>query len=133
MAYGDNMKKIAHTLFPWEDEKKKKKPERMASIPPKTSMKVKVRSKTPIPGQEYLELYLMKKEKERLEKFGKVMGKISLETADRWRDIKKEVRKAELDLPSASEVEGIPVPDGATKGKPRMEIPRRMKRVDWDF
>lgn len=134
MAYGDNLKKKADKMFPWEEEKKKRKPGRMDSIPPRTSMKAKVRSKTPIPGQEYLELYLMIKEKERLEKFGKVMGKIQLETSDRWRDIKKEVRKAEMDLPSASEVEGI-----TEEGPARQEtskaaaLPKRMKKVDWGF
>ncbi|ODS34295.1 MAG: hypothetical protein SCARUB_00554 [Candidatus Scalindua rubra] len=133
MAYGDNLKKKADKLFPWEDENKKRKPERMDSIPPRTSMKAKVRSKTPIPGQEYLELYLMIKEKERLEKFGKVMGKIQLETSDRWRDIRKAVRKAEMDLPSASEVEGVTKEEVTRKEKPRVEAPKRMKKVDWSF
>ena len=133
MSYGDNLKKKADKMFPWEDEKKKRKPERMASIPPKTSMKAKVRSKTPIPGQEYLELYLMIKEKERLEKFGKVMGNIQLETSDRWRDIKKEVRKAEMNLPSASEVEGITQEELTRQEKPKMAVPKRMKKVDWAF
>ena len=132
MAYGDSLKEQADKLFPWEDEKKKRKPGRMDSIPPRTSMKAKVRSKTPIPGQEYLELYLMIKEKERLEKFGKVMGKIQLETSDRWRDIKKEVRKAEMDLPSASEVEGITTEE-VTKQDSKMVVPKRMKKVDWGF
>ncbi len=133
MAYGDNLKKEADKLFPWEDEKKKKKPERMPSIPPRTSVKAKIRSKTPIPGQEYLELYLMIKEKERLEKFGKVMGKIQLETSDRWKDVKKELRKAEMNLPSASEVEGITKEDITQQEKPKISATKRIKKVDWGF
>ena len=133
MAYGDNLKEKADKLFPWEDENKKRKPGRMDSIPPRTSMKAKVRSKTPIPGQEYLELYLMIKEKERLEKFGKVMGKIQLETSDRWRDIKKEVRKAEISLPSASEVEGITKEQLGKQEKSKAAVPKRMKKVAWGF
>ncbi len=134
MAYGDNLKEKADKMFPWEDERKKRKPGRMDSIPARTSVKAKVRSKTPIPGQEYLDLYLKIKEKERLEKFGRVMGKIQLETSDRWRDTKKDIRKSEMDLPSASEVQGIteegPARQETSKGA---AFPKRMKKVQWDF
>ena len=135
MAPRKGFKEKAHELFPWEDEKKKRKPERMDSIPPSTSLKAKVRSKPAIAGQEYLDLYLMVKEKERLEKFGKVMGKIQLGISKSWRDVREAVIKGEKNLPSVEEVQGI---KGEAKKAPEEEkskkkMPKKMKKVDWHF
>lgn len=134
MSPRKSSKKQAHELFPWEDEKKKRKPERMDSIPPSTSLKAKVKSKPAMQGQEYLELYLMMKEKERLEKFGQVIGKIQVETAKSWKDVRKEVIKAEKNLPSVAEMQGIEG-EQAGKGKQEkeMEVPAHMKKVEWGF
>lgn len=136
MARRKNLKEKAHELFPWEDEKKKKKPERMDSIPPSTSIKAKVKSKPPIMGQEYLELYLMAKEKERLEKFGRTFGKIQLQTSRSWRDIRKALIKAERNLPSVvAEMERFEGEDkeDTKKKSPEVKMPKKMKKVDWNF
>lgn len=135
MAPRKGFKEKAGELFPWEDEKKKRKPERMDSIPPSTSLKAKVRSKPKIQGQEYLDLYLMMKEKERLEKFGKVMGKIGFETSKSWRDTKKAVNKAQKNLPSVEEMQGIQgeVKEDTKKKGPEGKKPTRMKKVDWSY
>ena len=135
MAPREGFKEKAHELFPWEDEKKKRKPERMDSIPPSTSLKAKVKSKPPISGQEYLDLYLMMKEKERLEKFGKVMGKVGFETSKGWRDMRKAVIKAEKNLPSVAEMQGMEgeVKEATGKQEPKEKMPKKMKKVDWSY
>jgi len=135
MAPRKGFKEKAHELFPWEDEEKKRKPERMDSIPPSTSLKAKVHSKPAIAGQEYLDLYLKLKEKERLEKFGKVMGKIQLETSKSWRDVRKAVIKGEKNLPSVEEVQGIKgeAKKAPEEGKSKKKMPKNMKKVDWNF
>ena len=129
-------------LFPWEEEKKKGKPERMGSIPAQTSLKSKVHSKPRIAGQEYLELYLMIKEKERLEKFGKTLGNIIHQTGKQWRDVKKVVKKAERDLPSVDEVQGIvgeePIEyQGKTSenenNEAKRKLPRNIKTSKWSY
>lgn len=137
-----SFKKKLDQLFPWEEEKKKRKPERMGSIPPQTSLKSKVHSKPRIPGQEYLELYLMIKEKERLEKFGKTLGNIQHQTGKQWRDMKKVVKKAEEDLPSVDEVMGIvgeePIEyQGKSSEKEKKEsekkMPSTIKSTKWSY
>ena len=129
-------------LFPWEEEKKRGKPERMGSIPSQTSLKSKVHSKPRIAGQEYLELYLMIKEKERLEKFGKTLGNIIYQTGKQWRDVKKVVKKAEKDLPSVDQVQGItgeePIeyegkaPETENK-ESKKKLPRNIKTTKWSY
>lgn len=135
MSPKKGFKEKAHELFPWEEEEKKRKPERMDSIPPGTSLKAKVRSKPAIAGQEYLDLYLMVKEKERLEKFGKVMGKIQLGISKSWKDVREAVIKGEKNLPSVEEVQGIKgeAKKASEEEKPKREMPKKMKKVDWHF
>jgi heterodisulfide reductase subunit B len=129
-------------LYPWEEEKKKRKPERMGSIPSQTSLKSKVHSKPRIPGQEYLELYLMIKEKERLEKFGKTLGNIQHQTGKQWRDVKKVVKKAEKELPSVDEVMGVVGEEPLEFQKKTSEtenkeaekkLPRKIKTTKWTY
>ena len=127
-------------LFPWEEEKKKRKPERMGSIPPQTSLKSKVHSKPRIAGQEYLELYLMIKEKERLEKFGKTLGNIQHQTGKQWRDMKKVVKKAERDLPSVDEVMGVigeePIKfqgKNSENKEAEKKMPKNVRTTKWSY
>lgn len=105
-------------LFPWEKEEKKK-PQRMDSIPRRTSLTAKVRSKPKIEGQEYLEMYLMIKEKERLEKYGEVLGKNQMQTADNWREMKQHIAKGEEALH----------PLGESQGKSAGNVQGRKKKV----
>jgi len=92
-------------LFPWEEEAKKKS-KRIVCLPEKTNLKSKVHSKPKTDGQEYLDVYLMMKEKERLEGFGRVTGRIQRQTAKNWVDTNKKIAKAEKTL---STIEGMGV------------------------
>ncbi|NQS89978.1 hypothetical protein HQ584_09330 [Patescibacteria group bacterium] len=87
-------------LFSWEEGAKHK---RMGNLPERTNLKCKVRSKPKVEGQEYLDLYLMTKEKERLERFGEVVGKMEKQTAKNWTEVKRGIAEAENTLPSAEE------------------------------
>lgn len=124
-------KDIAGELFPWEDEKKPRKPERMDSIPPSTSLKAKVRSKPKVAGQEYLDLYLMTKEKERLEKFGQVMGKIQHQTGQSWRHMTQEVTKGEQALPVAKGQERAEGTERQPRTGPVPRIPTKTVILDY--
>lgn len=129
-------------LFPWEEEKKRRKPERMGSIPANTALKSKVHSKPKIEGQEYLDIYLMLKEKERTEKYGQTLGNIQFQTGKQWRDMKKALKKAKEDLPSLEKVQGIKRDEsiecqGKTSETENKEagkkLPRNVKTTKWSY
>ena len=127
-------KKKAEEFFPWEDEDKKRKPERGDSIPPKTSLRAKVRSKPKIAGQEYLDMYLMVKEKERWEKFGKSLVKSQERAGDSWRDMRKEIIKTKAQLPEHPEGVMIEHAEGEAKEKKESKrLPHNVKTVDWNY
>jgi|GEM_PF-1950255 len=138
MADRKGFKEKIDQLFPWEEEKKKRQPQRMDSIPPGTSLKTKVKSKPPIAGQEYLDLYLMIKEKERLQKFGDTIARMQLGTGNQWKDMKKALKKAEKNLPSVDEIQGIvdrKQEASQEKGEKinKRRIPSNLKKVDWSY
>ncbi len=136
MGRREKWRKKAQEFFPWEDEIKKKKPERMDSIPPKTSLRAKIRSKPKIPGQEYLDMYLLMKEKERWEKYGITLAKVQDRAGGTWRDMRKELIKAKKTLPEH--------PEGVMRNEPEAKalvkaeedskkLPRGMKVVDFSY
>ncbi len=127
-------KEKAKAFFPWEDEKKKRKPERGDSIPPQTSLRAKLCSKPKIAGQEYLDMYLMVKEKERWEKFGKSLAKSQERAGDSWRDMRKEIIKTKAQLPEYPEGVMIEHAKGEAKEKKESKrLPRNLKTVDWNY
>ncbi|MFQ6066093.1 MAG: hypothetical protein ACE5K3_02295 [bacterium] len=138
MADRKGFKEKVDELFPWEEGKKKRQPQRMDSIPPNTSLKSKVHSKPKIQGQEYLDLYMMMKEKARLERYGETLAKIQLETGKQWKDMKKTLKKVEKNLPSVDETEGIV--DKKQEASPekgekvnKKRTPSNLKKVDWSY
>jgi len=127
--------KEADKFFPWEDEEgRKRKPERGDSIPPNTSITSRVRSKPKIAGQEYLDIYIMTKLKDRAEKYGQTLGKQQKKVSEEWRKTKKEIVRREKELPK--------VPKGGmeeseeelgTVAKQKKKIPGHMKKMDWNY
>lgn len=130
-----DFKKSNDNLFPWEDEEeRKKKPDRGDSIPPKTSISSKVHSKPKIVGQEYLDMYIMSKEKERIEKYGQVLGKQQKNVANTWGRVKKELLKTENILPKISKA-GLDKSkdDSEIENKKNTKAPKHMKGMDWNY
>lgn len=126
-------KQKSKEFFPWEDEKKKRKPERGDSIPPKTNLRAKIRSKPKIEGQEYLDMYLMMKEKDRWEKYGKSLAKTQERAGDSWRDMRKELKKTKAMLSERPEGE-LKTPEEKEKEKKNQKKRRRnVKSIDWAY
>lgn len=128
-------KKDADKFFPWENEEgRKKKPERGDSIPPNTSVKSRLRSKPKVEGQEYLDMYIMTKEKERKEKYGQTLGKQQKNIGIVWEKIKKELVKTEKELPKVPKG-GIEEPEEElnTGVKQKAKIPGHMSKLDWKY
>jgi len=122
-------------FLPWEDEEgRKKKPERGDSIPPNTSAKSRLRSKPKGDGQEYLDMYILSKQKERVEKYGTSLAKQQKNVATEWKGVKKELVQTEIELPRIPRggmEESEEEPD--TEAKQKKKIPGHMKKMDWDY
>jgi len=128
-------KKDTDKFFPWEEEEgRKKKAERGDSIPPKTNIQSRVHSKPKTEGQEYLDMYIRSKEKERTEKYGEILGKRQKNISETWREIKKDMVGKEKKLPK--------VPKGGveeseeetnTDTQQRKKTPGHMKKMDWSY
>ena len=132
-----DLKKSNDNLFPWEDEEdRKKKPDRGDSIPPNTSISSKIYSKPKVEGQEYLNMYIMGKEKERIEKYGQVLGKKQRNITNTWRRVKNEILKTENILPKVSKGSIKKSKDDSEikdKDKQNIKVPKHMKGMDWNY
>lgn len=89
-------------ICPWEMEGKKRTRLRsmpqMGSLPKRRAVTAGVRARPRPEGQEYMDIYLMYRKKDQLEKLGTVMTNKLTETAVRWRDMTKDIRTARRDL-----------------------------------
>jgi len=105
-------------VLPWSQESNKKN-KGIGCLPEKTNPSCKARSKPKVEGQEHLEIYLMLKEKERLEKLGEVAERMHRQTARSWRQVQKEIARAEKKVSS-------PQKSGA-KAKRKVENPQKRR------
>jgi len=128
-------KEDTEKFVPWEDEEgRKRKPSRGDSIPPKTNIQSRVHSKPKTDGQEYLDMYIRAKEKERTEKYGKILSKRLRGIADSWRDIKKYLSRKEKGLSEVPK-DGVEELQGETntEAKQKKRIPANMNKMDWNY
>jgi len=104
-------------------------------------LRSKIRSRPKTVGQEYLDMYLMLKEKERWEKFGKSLVKSQERAGDTWREMRKEIIKTKAQLPEHPEGE-LKHPEGELKHpeevkekevKESKRLPRSVKTIDWNY
>lgn len=122
-------------FLPWErEEGRKRKAQRGDSIPPKTNIQSRVHSKPKTEGQEYLDMYIRSREKERLEKYGGILGKRQKNISVGWKDVKKEMKRIEKNLPKVSKGGTEELDEEAdTKAKQKKRPPGHMKKVDWSY
>jgi len=129
-------KKDADKLFPWEDEEgRTRKPNRGDSIPPKTNIQSRVHYKPKTDGQEYLDMYIRSKEKERTEKYGEILGKRQKNISDTWQDIKKDMVEKEKGLPKVPEggLEESEATEAEVKQGKKTPGHGHMKKMDWNY
>jgi len=120
-------------FVPWEEEAGKGEAEKPEGIPSITSIKSRVHSKTKSKDQEYLDMYILLREKERLEKYGKTLSKQHRNVAESWRDIKMELLRKEKALPEMSKGE---VKEEAITGKKLNKTKKTLgniKTLDWNY
>ena len=129
-----DFKKERGKFAPWVDEEgRKRKARRGDSIPPKTNIQSRVHSKPKTEGQDYLDMYIRTKEKERSERYGEILGKQMKEVSDTWRDIKKDLVRKEKELPKVPKG-GIEESEEETRPKAKQsKAPGHMKKMDWSY
>lgn len=91
----------------------------------KTSQKAKLRSKPKVAGQEYLEIYMLVKERERLKQFLATMRRTTTNSAESLADVGKDISKAERGLPRMTEAQQSDRPKQAEPSTKQAE-PRRV-------
>ncbi len=120
---------------PWKQEKQgKKKSERGGGIPPQTGQKSRIRSRPRSGDQEYLDLYIMAREKDRMEKYGKTLGRRQRDVASSWKEIISLMDQLRKKLPENNEEwikEIVSEKKEAEIGK--RKNPGNMKKMDWEY
>ncbi|MBC8284920.1 MAG: hypothetical protein H8E32_13975 [Nitrospinae bacterium] len=128
-------KKKLKNLRPWEKEAGRKRQGKIGpSIPEKTGIKSRVHSKPQVRGQEYLDMYMLLKEKERLENYGETLTKRSEQVVNDWVNLKVKILKDEKDLPKVAE--GGMDKDAKKENKSRKQQYKKMKNMktlDWNY
>lgn len=87
----------------------------------KTAQKSKLHSKPRVEGQEYLELYLMTKERDRLKRYHEVIDDTRLITEEEIEEVEQEFEKLEKKV-------GINRPDSHSDVKVAASISRQHKK-----
>ncbi len=87
----------------------------------KTAQKTKLRSKPKVEGQEYLELYLMTKERNRLKRYHEVIDDTRLNTVEEMKELEKDYAKLERKA-------GISNPDGQVDVKTAVSDSQKHKK-----
>jgi len=119
---------------PWEQEQKeKKKTERGGIIPPQTGQKARLRSKRKGKDHDYLELYLRAKEKERLEKYGKTLGRRVKSIASTWKEVKSTMDDIQSKLSQVSKKGIEEAAKGEKENKTEKKIAGNMRKIDWNY
>lgn len=116
-------------LRPWLEEEKVHKPK---SIPRKTNMTAKVHSKPKTKGQEYLDMYLTIKEKDRIKQYGEVISDKHEQVIEDWKEVKSEIKKQSGKLPDFSKTEDKENTEYRKKLKKR-KMPKNLKKMDWNY
>ena len=122
-------KKSDDNLFPWEEEGEKREAQIIEGIPSNTNISSKVHSKPNSKAQEYLDMYIMNKEQERLEKYGQIIGKQQKNVAVSWGKIKKRMNEAEIKINKNNKAkDGLEI-----ENKENTKAPKHMKGMDWNY
>ncbi len=122
---------------PWEEEEKEKtKRAKKRSIPAKTNQKSRVHSKPKTRDQDILDLYLLAREKERLENYGRTLGERQKAIAQTWKEVKSTMYEMQGELPPISE-DGIKEVLIDEKEKKRKRNKKKkhgnVQKMDWNY
>lgn len=119
---------------PWELESNEKKRPHKKGIPP-SNQKASLHSKPKSKDHSHLEMYILAREKERLERYGSTLGRRVKSIASTW----KEVKSRMYDLHKSStkvDKEGIKElikSEKAKKNAIKKKAEEYMQKIDWNY
>jgi len=122
---------------PWKDEdEKSKRGSKPKGVPAKTAINSKVPSIPNVKSQEYLNIFIMQKEKERLEQYGELLSDKHEKIIKDWKTLKEKIMKLKENLTNISgeelRTEGKKKADSQKKPRER-KIPGNLKKMDWNY
>jgi len=120
-----------NTFAPWEEEKNYKSRGIKRSIPP-SNQKTYLTTKTNSKDHEHLEMYILSREKERLENYGSTLGRRVKSIADSWKRAK--ARMYELQKEGAKvNNEGIEELAESKKKEKKESIKGNIQKKEWNY
>jgi hypothetical protein len=128
-------KNVTAEYAPWELEKKEseKRPERKGM--PVQNRRANLHSKPKLKDQDFLEMYILSREKERLEKYGRTLGRRVKFIASAWRDAK--VRMYQLNKTSAQVneegIEDLIMSEQEKKNSNTIKKQGNTTKIDWHY
>ncbi len=119
---------------PWELENKGKHKQKRRGIPP-NSERLQLYSKPKSKDHCHLEMYILAREKERLERYGSTLGRRVKSIAATWKETK--ARMYDLQKNSAKVgkkgIEELLKEKNEKKDEKKKKINGNMQKVDWEY
>jgi cell division protein FtsI/penicillin-binding protein 2 len=118
---------------PWDlENKEKKKPQRRGI--PQSNQKFDLRSMPKSKDHSHLEMYVLAREKERLEKYGSTLGRRVKTIASTWKDVKSRMYDLHKNSTNVGK-EGIEdfIKDKKEKKKEKKKIQGDVQKIDWEY
>lgn len=129
-----NTKDSRNVYAPWEMEEdvNKKKAERKGI--PTQNRRAVLHSKPRVKDHDFLEMYILSREKERLEKYGRTLGRRVKLIALSWMDAKTKMYKLYKTTARVNK-KGIKDLSGSEqkKNKKPAKTQKKTQKMDWDY
>ena len=126
-------KKETSEYAPWEIEKKEKQNKRRG-IPP-SNERMHLHSKTKSKDHSHLEMYILAREKERLEKYGSTLGRRVKTIATMWKEAKARMHDLQNSSAKISKegIDELIEEKKEKRDKTKKETQGNVQKVDWKY
>lgn len=121
---------------PWEKEERDRTDKmgsgRIGSIPPSNRQRSRLRSKSKSRDHDHLEMYILAREKERLEKYGETLGRRLKSIAATWKEVKHTMYEFQKKKIGKEGIEDLINSKQQTKPQEK-KITKNMKKKEWHY
>lgn len=127
-------KKGISEYAPWEMENNQKKKPARKGIPP-SNQRSKVHSKPKAKDHAYLEMYILAREKERLEKYGTTLGRRLKSIAAIWKNTKSRMYEMQRDSAKTGTegIEEMIQQEKVKKEGKEKKTAENVKKMNWEY
>lgn len=119
---------------PWELEDEEKKVSKRRSIP-ESNQRFHLHSKPKSKDQGHLEMYILAREKERLEKYGSTLGRKVKSIASTWKDVKAKMYDLHKNsaLVRKEGIEEILKKKQEKRNEMKIKKQGNVQKIDWEY